>query len=85
VATRFAGNVERAGPSMTKPNRVRVVLEEYDSRRRGYREIRSIPGVPIYTKREMNRLWSEIGAVVEDRDWTDRNVARAEAPDEPQV
>jgi hypothetical protein len=66
---------------MKKPEKVRVVLEVYDSRRRGYREILSIPGVPIRTIRERNRLWHEIEAVVEDRDWTDRNVARSEEPD----
>lgn len=63
-----------------KPDRVRLVLEEYDSRRRGYREVLSLAGIPVRTKRERNRLWRELQDVVDDRDWTDRNVARSEVP-----
>ncbi len=70
---------------MRKPDKVRVVLEVYDSRRRGYREVIAIAGIPVRTKRERNRLWGELSAVVEDRDWTDRNVARAEEADAEQA
>lgn len=70
---------------MNKPDRVRIVLEVYDSRKRGYREIRAIPGVPIKNQREMTRLWKDVSEAVESRDWTDLNVARAEDADGSQL